>query len=99
MWVLVLKNCEPELLHLLVELFKMYLKESYFQDLIQKVSSVDPVFKNLSIWGGIYSKKYHPVSLLSVVNKIFAKLANNRLVCLFNKLSLFSDFQFDFKPF
>ena len=47
MWVLVLKNCEPELLHLLVELFKMYLKESYFQDLIQKVSSVDPVFKNV----------------------------------------------------
>ena len=30
--VVVLKNCEPELLHILAELFNMSLKESYFPE-------------------------------------------------------------------
>ena len=43
--VVVLKNCEPELLHILAELFNMLLKESCFPD-CWKVSLVVPVFKN-----------------------------------------------------
>ena len=36
------------------------------------------VFKNV---GERYTaKNYHPVSLLSVVNKVFEKLVNNRIV-------------------
>ena len=42
--VMVLKNCEPELLYILTELFNMCLKESFFPD-YWKVSLV-PVFKN-----------------------------------------------------
>ena len=42
--VVVLKNCEPELLYILAELFNKCLKESCFQD-CWKVSSVVPVFK------------------------------------------------------
>ena len=44
--VVVLKNCEPELSHILAELFNMCLKESCFPD-YRKVSSVVPVFKNV----------------------------------------------------
>ena len=44
--VVVLKNCEPDFSYILAELFKMWLKESYFPD-CWKVSLVVPVFKNV----------------------------------------------------
>ena len=43
--VVVLKNCEPELSYILVELFSKYLKECCFPD-YWKVSLVVHVFKN-----------------------------------------------------
>ena len=45
--VVMLKYCEPELSHILAELFSICLKVSFFSDLC-KVSSVGslPVFKN-----------------------------------------------------
>ena len=39
----------------------------------------------------------YPVSLLSVVIKVFEKLVNNRLVHHQEKCSLFSDFQYGFR--
>ena len=45
------------------------------------------------------ARNCHPVSLLSVVSKIFEKLLNNRLVDHFEKCGLFSDFQYDFRSF
>ena len=87
--VVVLKNCEPELSYILAELFNKCFKESCFPD-CWKVSSVVPVFKN----GGERStaKNYRPVSLLSVVSKVFEKLVNNRIVDHLEKCGLFSDF-------
>ena len=41
----VLKNCEPEFLYILAELFNMCLKESCFPG-CWKISLVVPVFKN-----------------------------------------------------
>ena len=54
-----------------------------------------PVFKN----GGERStaKNYHPVSLLFVVNKVFEKLVNNRIVDHLEKSGLFSDFWYGFR--
>ena len=75
--VVVLKNCEPELLYILVKLFNMCLKESCFPD-CWKVSLVVPVFKNVGERSA--GKNHHPVSLLSVVSKVFEKLVNNRIV-------------------
>ena len=75
--VVVLKNCEPELSYILVELFNKCLKASCFPD-CWKVSSVVPVFKN--VWERSTAKNYRPVSLLSVVSKVFEKLVNNRIV-------------------
>ena len=42
------------------------------------------------------AKNCHPVSLLSVVSKVFEKLVNNIIVDLLEKSDLFSDFQYGF---
>ena len=41
-------------------------------------------------------KSYCPVSLLSVVSKVFEKLVNNMIVDDLEKWDLFSDFLFSF---
>ena len=56
-----------------------------------KVSSVVPVFKNIGKRST--AKNYRPVSLLSVVSKVFGKLVNNRIVDHLEKCGLFSNFQ------
>ena len=43
------------------------------------------------------AKNYIPVSLLSVVSKVFEKLVNNRTVDHVEKCGLFSDFQYGFR--
>ena len=92
--VVVLKNCEPELSYLLAKLFNKCLKKSCFPD-CWKVSSVVSVFKNVGERST--AKNYRPVSLLSVVSKVFEKLVNNRIVDHLEKCGLFSDFQYDFR--
>ena len=92
--VVVLKNCEPELSYILAELFNMCLKESCFPD-CWKVSSVVPVFKNVGERST--AKNYCPVSLLSVVSKVFEKFANDRIVDHLEKCGFFSDFQYGFR--
>ena len=42
-------------------------------------------------------KNYCPLSLLSVVSKVFEKLVNNRLVHHLEIHGLFSDFQYGFR--
>ena len=91
---MVLKNCEPELSYILVKLFNNCLKESSFPD-CWKVSSVVPVFKNAGERST--AKNYCPVSLLSVVSKVFEKLVNNRIADHPEKCGLFSDFQYSFR--
>ena len=84
--VVVLKKCEPELSYILAKLFNMCLKESCFPD-CWKVSSVVPVFKNVGERST--AKNYRPVSLLSVVIKVFEKLVNNRIVDHLENCGLF----------
>ena len=91
--VVVLKNCEPELSYI-AKLFNMCLKESCFSG-CWKVSSVVSVFKNVGEKST--AKNYCPVSLLSVVSKVFEKLVNNRIVDHLEKCGLFSDFQYGFR--
>ena len=92
--LVVLKNCEPELSYILAKLFNKCLKESCFPD-CWKVSSVVPVFKNVGERSA--AKNYFPVSLLSVVSKVFEKPVNNRIVDHLEKCGLFSDFQYGFR--
>ena len=64
---MVIKNCEPELSYILVELFNMCLKEPCFPD-CSKVSLVVPLFKNLGVMCN--AKNDHPVSLPYVVKRV-----------------------------
>ena len=72
----------------------MCLKESSFP-VCWMVSSVVPIFKN--VWERSTAKSYRPVSLLSVVSKVFEKLVNNRIADHLEKHGLFSNFQHGFK--
>ena len=54
-----------------------------------------PVFKNVGERST--AKNYYPVSLLSVVSKVFEKLVNNRIVDYLEKYGLFSDFHYGFR--
>ena len=90
--VVVLRNCELELSYMLAELFNIKcLQVSCFTD-CWKVSSVVHVFKNVG--DRSTAKNYCPVSLHSVVSKVFEKLVNNRIVNHLEKCDLFSDFQY-----
>ena len=82
----VLKNCEPDFSYILAELFNKCLRESCFPD-CWKVSFVVPVFKNVGERSN--AKSYRPVSLLSVVSKVFDKLVNNRIADHLKKCGLF----------
>ena len=92
--VVVLKNCESDLSYILAELFNKCFKESCFPD-CWNISSVVPVFKNVGERST--AKNYHPVSLLSVVSKVFEKLVNNSIVGHLEKCGLFSSFQYGFR--
>ena len=89
--VVVLKNCEPELSYKLAEFFNKSLKESCFPD-CWKASLVVPEFK--SVGERSTAKTCRPVSLLSVVSKVFEKPLNNRIVDQLEKSGLSSDFQY-----
>ena len=54
-----------------------------------------PVFKNVGERST--AKNYRPVSLLSVVSKVFEKLVNNKIFDHLKKCSLFSDSQYGFR--
>ena len=54
-----------------------------------------PVFKNVEERST--AKNYRPVSLLSVVSKVFENLVNNGIVDHLEKCGLFSDFQYGFR--
>ena len=54
-----------------------------------------PVFKNVGERST--AKNYRPVSLLSVVSKVFEKLVTNRIVDHLEKCGLVSDFQYGFR--
>ena len=84
--VVVRKNCKPKLSYILPELFNMSLKESCFPD-CWKISLVVPVFKNFG--ERCTAKNYYPVSLLSVVSKVFEKLVSNRIFNHLEKYGLF----------
>ena len=95
--VVVLKNFQPELSYILAKLFNKCLKESCFPYCwkVSLVSLVVPVFKNVGERST--AKNYHPISLLSVVSKVFERLVNNSIVDHLEECGLFSDFQYGFR--
>ena len=84
--MVVLKNYEPELSYILLNSSISILRSIVFQ--------IVGRFHLWSLYVGERStaKNYCPVSLLSVVSKVFEKLVNNRIVDHLEKRGLFSDF-------
>ena len=72
----------------------MCLKESCFP-YCWKVSSLVPVLKNIGERST--AKHCHPVSLLSVVSKVFENLVNIRTVNHLEKCGAFYNFQYGFR--
>ena len=68
--------------------------ESCFPD-CWKVLSLFPIFKNVRERSK--ARNYCPISLLSVVSKVFEKPVNNRIVDHLEKCGHFSDFQYGFR--
>ena len=69
------KNCEPELSYVpsyVLPLSNKCLKESCSPDCL-KISSVVPIFENIEEQSA--AEDYCPVSLLSVVGKVFEKVS------------------------
>ena len=92
--VVVIKNCDPELSYILVELFTKCL-ESCFPD-CWKVSLVVPVLKNVEERSTV--KNCRPVSLLFVVSEFFERLVNNVIVINhLGKCGLFPDIEYGFR--
>ena len=94
--LMVLKSREPELSDILAKLFNKCLNECCFPD-CWKVSSVFLVIKDVGERST--AKNYHLATLLSVINKVFEKPVNNRIVNHLKKCGLFSDFQYGFRSF
>ena len=66
--VVVSKNCKPDLSYVPAELCNKFVKETSFPNCWQ-ISLVVPIFKSIEEWPT--AKNYCPVSLLSLVVKVF----------------------------
>ena len=92
--VVVLKNCEPELSYIQVKLFNNCLKSLVFQ-IVGRSHQWSLYLRMLGERST--AKNYCPVSLFSVVSKVFEKLVNNWIVDHLEKCGHFSDFQYGFR--
>ena len=93
--IIVLKNTAPELAPILTKLFNRCISEGCFP-IFWKQSSVCPVFKNSG--ERTDPNKYRPVSLLSVISKLFEAVINLHLKRHLEKNGLLSDVQYGFRP-
>ena len=87
---MVLKNCGPEHSYISPEHFDMCLNESCYPN-CWKVLLVVLILKNVGKRST--AKNCHPVSLLSVVSKVFEKRVNNKVVDHLEKYGLLDQLQ------
>ena len=92
--VVVLKKCCPEISSILSRLFNFYLAESIFPS-SWKLAHVVSVFK--SAGDKSQPSNYMPISLISVVGKVFECFLNQSLLEYLESNNLLSDAQYGFR--
>ena len=93
---IVLKMCSPDHSPVLAKLYNKCLAKSCFPSCWNS-SSLVPVFKNDGYRS--YPGKYHHISLLPIISKIFESFINDSLTKHLDITGLFSDLQYGFCAF
>lgn len=89
-----MKNCSHSLLRPLEILFNSSISQGIFPELL-KTAVVVPIYKAGS---NSEIKNYRPISILSVISKIFEYIIKNRIMAFLQNSNFFSDRQFGFLP-
>jgi len=88
-----LKNMPRIFHHILAEIFNICILEGHYPTSL-KLAKIVPIHKK----GPRCSlTNYRAISMLPVINKIFEKLINKRILNYFNKFNLFCDSQYGFR--
>ena len=92
--IILLQKCSPELSPVLAKLFRKCFSESCFPS-CWKRPSVIPVFKNSGERSS--PSNYRPISILTVISKVFEIVINSALTKHLESNNLLSDHQYGFR--
>ena len=88
-----LKLCAPHISETLANIFNISISSGIYPDLL-KTARVTPIYKN-----GEKSdpSNYRPISVLSLMNKVFEKILHKRLYKYLTKFKILYEYQFGFR--
>ena len=88
-----IKLCSPFISELLANIINMSISKGVYPDSL-KIARVSPIFKK-----GVKSdpNNYRPISVLSLINKVFEKVLHARLYSYLNKYNILYEYQFGFR--
>ena len=88
-----LKLCAPHISKTLANIFNISISSGIYPDLL-KTARVTPIYKN-----GEKSdpSNYRPISVLSLMNKVFEKILHKRLYKYLTKFKILYEYQFGFR--